>query len=142
MRFSKTIVCNDVKMEITADTCTMIEKKGENLSFKERIASQKEIFDVYEFLATYGNNPDVAKMARLINTTITEIPFQVDFWREFCSILVKSASAGFWGVEHSECLPTIYEEYILIYSFHSIMQTIKPDGTAKISSERRIIWEN
>lgn len=107
MRFSKTIVCNDVKMEITADTCTMIDKKGENFSFKERIASQKDTFDVYEFLATYGNNPDVAKMARLINTTFTEVPFQVDFWREFCSILVKSASAGFWGIEHSECLPTI-----------------------------------
>lgn len=127
MRFSKTIVCNDVKMEITADTCTMIDKKGENLSFKERIASQKEIFDVYEFLATYGNNPDVAKMARLINTTITEIPFQVDFWREFCSILVKSASAGFWGVEHSECLPTICKGVVSECLFKIVTYKEEPD---------------
>lgn len=104
MRFSKTIFCDDVKMEITADTCTMIDQKEAKISFQERIASQKDTFDVYEFLATYGNNPDVAKMAQMINTTVTEVPLQVDFWREFCSVLVKSASAGFLGIESSECL--------------------------------------
>lgn len=108
MRFSKTIFCDDEKIEITAETCIMIDQeKTKDISANKRITSQKDTFDVYEFLATYGNNPDVAKMARLINTTVTEIPFQVDLWREFCSVLVKSANAGFLGVEYSECLPMI-----------------------------------
>lgn len=108
MRFSKTIFCDDVKIEITADTCTMIDQgEAKDISADKWITSQKDTFDVYEFLATYGNNSDVAKVARLINATVTKFPLQADLWKEFCSVLVKSASAGFLGIEYSECLPTI-----------------------------------
>lgn len=84
MRFSKTIFCEDVKIEITDDTCVMFDKE--------------DAHNLDEFLEIYGNIPSVEKMARMINATTTEIPFQVDFWRKFCSVLVKSASAG------SKCL--------------------------------------
>ena len=99
MRFAKSIFCDNMKIEVTANTETVIDTAKDKVDLEKRLKK----FDIDEFIGLYGHIPDIAVIISRIRP-VTEILFQVEFWESFCHVLTKSAHLGFLGCEYSECL--------------------------------------
>lgn len=94
MKFAKIISCGNIQLEITADTCTLLDtiKKSE---------LDLDKFNIDEFKRLYGDSPEALKVMREVSMPVIEIPFQTDFWMGFCHVLDRADHVSFWG---SSCL--------------------------------------